>query len=75
MVEGAALNIECRVIKKLELGDHTIFVGEAVQLYNPGKEPLVYHGRKYWKLGDIIKKPAEKELKRINDIVEKHRKK
>jgi len=75
MVEGASLNIECKVIKKLEIGDHTIFIGEVVQLYPPNKQPLVYHGRKYWTLGEAIRKPAEKELKRINDIVEKNRKK
>jgi len=76
MVEDAALNIECKLLKKIELGDHTMFVGEVVQLYPAGNnQPLIYHGGKYWKFGSAIQKPEEKELKRISDIVEKHRKK
>ncbi len=76
MVEDAALNAECKLIKIIELGSHLIFVGEAVHTYTPkGKEPLVYHAQKYWKLGDDIQKPAQQELDNIRKIVEKYKKK
>ena len=33
MVEDAAMNAECKLIKKMKLGDHTSFIGEVVELY------------------------------------------
>ena len=75
MVEGAALNLECRLFKKIKLGDHTTFVGGVVELYPAnGKEPLVYHAQKYWRLGKQIQKPKQQELERIRKIIEKHKK-
>jgi len=75
MVEGAAMNAECRLFKKINLGDHTTFVGEVVELYPvKAKDILVYHGLRYWKIGDNIPKPPPDELERIKEIVEKHRK-
>lgn len=73
MVEGAAMNAECKLYKKLKLGDHTTFVGEVVEIYPANKEPLVYHAQKYWKLGDNIPRPSEKEMERIKGIVEKYK--
>ena len=75
MVEGAALNIECKVIKIETHGDHVMVVGEVqdVQVH-PGKQPIMYHQRKYWKLGEQIMKPGQEELDRIKMIVEKYRK-
>ena len=76
LVEGASLNIECKLIKKIKLGDHTMFVGEVVEAYNvSSKSPLVYHGQKYWKLGENIPRPSQEEMERIKSIVEKHSKK
>lgn len=75
MVEGAAMNAECKLIKQLNIGDHTIFIGEVVELYPvKAKDPMVYHAQKYWKLGGNIPKPQEKEMERIKGIVGKHRK-
>jgi flavin reductase (DIM6/NTAB) family NADH-FMN oxidoreductase RutF len=74
MVEGAAMNAECKLIKVLELGDHTTFIGEVIELYPAGKEPIVYHAGKYWKFGEKISKPPQKELDKIKEVVEKHRK-
>jgi len=48
MVENAALNAECKVIKEIELGDHVMIVGEVVALQINGKEPLAYHKGQYW---------------------------
>lgn len=75
MVEGASLNVECKLVKSFKLGTHTTFIGEAVYTYPvSGKEPLVYHAQKYFKLGQQIQKPAQGELERISKIVDKHRK-
>ena len=74
MVDGAAMSAECKLVKTIELGDHTTFVGEVVELYPVGKESLVYHAGKYLKMGEKIQKPSQKELDRIREIVEKYRK-
>ena len=76
MVEGAAMNAECKLAKEMPLGDHTMFVGEVVEAYPvKGKAPLVYHAQKYWSFGQQIQKPEQVELERIKKIVEEHRKK
>jgi flavin reductase (DIM6/NTAB) family NADH-FMN oxidoreductase RutF len=47
LVPGALAHIECRVSAKLPGGDHTIYVGEVVQLsVHPGR-PLLYHASGY----------------------------
>ena len=75
MVEGAAVQLECKLVKKIKLGDHTTFIGEIVEVYPfSGKQPLIYHNQKYWKFGDSIPRPSEEEMKRIKGIVVKHSK-
>ncbi len=75
MVEGSVLNIECRLYRDIELGDHVMLVGEVVDSrLSKNKEPLAYHKLKYWKLGENIPKPQAQELEKIKKIVEKHRK-
>ena len=75
MVDRAAMNAECKLFRQIELGDHTTFVGEVVELYPvKGKVPIVYHAGKYWKFGDKISKPPQEELDKIKEVVEKHRK-
>ncbi|HLC59830.1 MAG TPA: flavin reductase family protein [Candidatus Nanoarchaeia archaeon] len=76
MVDGAALNVECRLVNTIELGDHTLFVGEAVEVHPiTAKEPIVYHGQKFWKLGDNIPRTSEQEMNKIKSLIEKHTKK
>ncbi len=74
MVKDAALNVECRLIKEIELGDHTMFVGEVVEASISGKEPLAYHQGKYLKVTETLPKPSDAERAKIKGIVEKHRK-
>ncbi len=74
MVEGATLNAECKVVQVIELGDHTMFVGEVLDAKAGSTEPLVYHGLNFWKLSDTIAMPAEAELEKIKKTVEKFRK-
>lgn len=74
MVKGAALNVECRLVKAEKLGDHNMFVGEAVNVSVGNKEPLVYHGGEYYKIGERVQKPEQEYLDKIRKIMEKHRK-
>ncbi len=74
MVKGAALNIECKLIKKMKLGDHVMFVGEAVEVSASEKEPLVYCSGKYNKIGEQVQKPPQKEIEKMRKIVEKYKK-
>ena len=49
MIKGAALNIECILSKEIPLGDHTTFIGEAIEdSSNADKLPLAYHGGRYF---------------------------
>lgn len=74
MVRGAALNAECRMIEKLEFGDHLMFVGEVVDISAiPEKQPLAYHNGKYWNLGEQIQKPPQEVLDRIKTLVQKYK--
>ncbi|MEK6909708.1 MAG: flavin reductase family protein, partial [Candidatus Aenigmatarchaeota archaeon] len=71
MVKGAAVNIECKLVKSITLGDHVMFVGEVVEASNnPKKEPLAYHKGKYWIMNTNVVKPSDKERERIKTIVE-----
>ena len=75
MVEGSVLNMECKLYREIELGDHTMFVGEILEAHlNKDKEPLAYHKVKYWKVGENIPRPQQQELKKIKIIVDKHKK-
>lgn len=74
LVEGIALNAECKVVDVVEVGDHTLFIGEVLDVKISPKEPIIYHGNRYFKLGELIEKPQGSELERINSVVEKFRK-
>jgi flavin reductase (DIM6/NTAB) family NADH-FMN oxidoreductase RutF len=51
-VPDALAWLECRVADVHSAGDHTIYVGEVVDLeVRPGR-PLLYHGSAYRRLAD-----------------------
>lgn len=76
MLEGAAMQAECKLIATYPMGDHTMFVGEIIELYPANdKEPLVYHNTKYSAPGETIPKPDAEELAKIDQIIAKHLKK
>lgn len=76
MVHGAVLNVECRLIKKIILGDHVMLVGEALETaVNTEKKPLAYYQGKYWRMDTNIPKPSDDERGRIRAAVEKWGKK
>lgn len=75
LVDNAALTIECKLVKKIAVGSHIMFIGEALATKLGDKEPLALHAGKYWKLETSIPKPAQGELDRISAIIKKHKKK
>ncbi|MBI3443726.1 flavin reductase family protein [Candidatus Woesebacteria bacterium] len=74
MIEGAAMNAECKLIKFVEIGDHPLFIGEALTMVEVEKKPLIYHDGKYWMHGDQIKKPDEEVLAQFADVIRKFKK-
>ncbi len=75
MVEGAVLNIECKLMKQLDIGSHTIFIGEVQDAKkSEGKAPLAYHIGRYFKIGEQIQKPGEDVLNKIEKTVKKYSK-
>ena len=75
MLEGAVLSLECKLVEQRSMGTHTQFIGEVVEAaVTPGKAPLVYHGGKYWRLGDQIHKPPQEEFDRIKTLAAKYEK-
>lgn len=72
MVRGAAANIECKLVKTVPLGDHVMFVGEALEASSTEKESMAYHGGKYYRLGKQVKKPQQEVLDKIREVLERH---
>ncbi|MBI4016016.1 MAG: flavin reductase family protein [Candidatus Aenigmarchaeota archaeon] len=75
MVKGAAANIECKLVKTVKLGDHTMFVGKALEVSSIEKESIAYNGGKYYRLGEKIEKPPQEVLDKIAITLERHKKK
>jgi len=47
ILEDASLNFECKLLKKIDVGDHTIFIGEVLCAYeNNGEKVLIDMRRK-----------------------------
>lgn len=74
LVDGAAFHAECKVIGVVEVGDHTLFIGEVLDVKISQREPIIYHGNKYFRLGEMVEKPSALELERMKSAVEKFRK-
>jgi flavin reductase (DIM6/NTAB) family NADH-FMN oxidoreductase RutF len=73
--EGASFTAECRLVNSFVLGDHTLFVGEILEASASGEEPLVYHGRNYFKIGEGIERPGEEFMTKLGEKVAKREKK
>jgi 3-hydroxy-9,10-secoandrosta-1,3,5(10)-triene-9,17-dione monooxygenase reductase component len=52
IIEGCIGYIDCKLYQAIDLGDHTIFVGEAVDVKAEKKPPLLYIDRHYVRLAD-----------------------
>ncbi|WP_019156243.1 flavin reductase family protein [Robertmurraya massiliosenegalensis] len=50
IISGALGVLQCKTHKTVEAGDHTILIGEVVEIENFAKDPLLYHKRKFGKI-------------------------
>ncbi len=75
MVEGAVLNLECKLIKKIKPGTHMIFIGEVISVnFNKEKTPIAYHKGMYGTVINNIPKPSDEERERFKQVIAKHKK-
>jgi flavin reductase (DIM6/NTAB) family NADH-FMN oxidoreductase RutF len=60
MISGCFLNAECKLSQVIDAGDHTMFLGEVVEVqFDGAKTPLLSSQRRYWQRGPSIqKKPS-----------------
>lgn len=47
IISGAYGVLQCKSFQQIEAGDHTILIGEVVDIQQEDKEPLLYHKRKF----------------------------
>ncbi len=45
VLSNTLATLQCKVFQKVEAGDHTIIIGEVMDIHNEDKEPLLYHKR------------------------------
>lgn len=45
ILHDTAANLQCKTFQQIDAGDHTIFIGQVVDITNAQKEPLLYHRR------------------------------
>lgn len=75
MVKDAVLNIECKVIKQIPLGDHTMFVGEIQEAFlNKDKTAIAFHKGMYGQVAFNLPKPPQEEREKIAKVLEKYKK-
>jgi flavin reductase (DIM6/NTAB) family NADH-FMN oxidoreductase RutF len=74
MISGAAMNAECRVVETKELGGQVLFLAEVVDIQASDAPPLLYHGGRYYKLMEPIRKPPPEVLENVQSVVGKYRK-
>ncbi len=50
LLNGALVNLNCKVVQEVEAGDHTIFIGEVIDLIIGQGDPLCFFSGQYRKL-------------------------
>ena len=61
MISGSAMEVECKLKKQEDLGDHLMFIGSVVgKRAEEGINPLVYHSGRMYKLGEVLHEPWER---------------
>lgn len=75
LIKDSALAVECKLSKKMVLGDHVMLIGEVVNVHNEGdgKNPLLYKAGKFFKIGNRIEKPGKEELELTKKVIEKNK--
>lgn len=74
MVSGSSLNVECKVVETKVHGDHVMIIGEVLDVKLGEKDSLVYHQRKFWRLGDNIPWPDDKQREKLKGLIDRFRK-
>lgn len=75
MVKGTTMNAEMKVVKEVEFGDHTMFVGEVQKITgDENASSLIYHKGKFWKVGDPMEGPPQEKRDEIAALYEKYTK-
>ncbi|BCH29349.1 flavin reductase [Mesorhizobium sp. L-8-10] len=47
VLEGVAASLECETVREIDMGTHTIFVGQVVSGHGSDALPLIYHEGSY----------------------------
>ena len=50
LLSGSLAGIECKVYRRIEMGDHDLFVGEMIHTHGGEGSPLIYYGSEYRRL-------------------------
>jgi len=53
LINGASAQIECKIVEKMSVGTHTIFVGRVLGTGTEETPPLVYHDARYGQVTHI----------------------
>ena len=73
MADGAASNLECKLLQEISIGDHTLFVGEVIEgSINASEKPLAHHAGKYWDMTSTLEKPKPELIEKVKLLFEKH---
>lgn len=52
IIEGAFAVLECKTFKTVEAGDHTVLIGEVINIQINNKDPMLYHRRQFGPIPD-----------------------
>jgi flavin reductase (DIM6/NTAB) family NADH-FMN oxidoreductase RutF len=53
IIEGSTVAYECKVVNKLETGDHTVYVGKIVAIHGTPEKPSHLYSIHYYRLIDL----------------------
>jgi flavin reductase (DIM6/NTAB) family NADH-FMN oxidoreductase RutF len=63
LVPGALAQLECRIVRTVPAGDHTIYLGEVLALAATPGAPLVYHASSYTRVVCAVERTHEPEAR------------
>jgi len=53
VITGASVQIECKIVERIPVGTHTIFVGRVIGAGDAAHAPLLYHDARYGQVAHI----------------------
>jgi flavin reductase (DIM6/NTAB) family NADH-FMN oxidoreductase RutF len=75
MIKGAALNLECKVLKQETMGDHVIFAGEVVAIsIDNGAKPLLFKAATGFFKTDVPLPHPMADKSKMEKLLEKYKK-